>query len=140
MPKKIERWTVPRGPFVHKKTQENFERITYKRMIKIADGHPEVVERWLGYLNANVMPGVGMKANTYVFETLGVGARMQEARTAAAIAGDSQQESETPNRPAEVAKKILASKDYQDIAAADSEKSEGTTDRPDADGPKSSIT
>ncbi|CCG81395.1 30S ribosomal protein S10,mitochondrial [Taphrina deformans PYCC 5710] len=114
MPKKTERWTVPRGPFVHKKTQENFERITYKRMIKIADGHPEVVERWLSYLNSNVMPGVGMKANTYSFDSLGVGKRMQQAKTEAAIEGSPQEEREIPNLAAEKAKKILSKKEYQD--------------------------
>lgn len=112
MPKKIQRWTVPRGPFVHKKTQENFERITYKRMIKINDGHPEVVERWLSYLNSNVMPGVGLKANTFTFDSLGVGARMQEARTAAAVEGQPQEQREIPNLAAEKAKKILAKKEY----------------------------
>lgn len=117
MPKKTERWTVPRGPFVHKKTQENFERITYKRMIKISDSHPEVVERWLSYLNSNVMPGVGLKANTYSFETIGVGKRMQERRTAAAIEGEPQEEREIPNLAAEKAKKILAKKEYQEPMA-----------------------
>lgn len=117
MPKKTERWTVPRGPFVHKKTQENFERITYKRMIKISDSHPEVVERWLSYLNSNVMPGVGLKANTYSFETIGVGKRMQERRTAAAIEGEPQEEREIPNLAAEKAKKILAKKEYQEPTA-----------------------
>ena len=116
MPKKTERWTVPRGPFVHKKTQENFERITYKRMIKISDGHPEVVERWLSYLNTNVMPGVGLKANTFTFDSVGVGARMQQARTHAAIEGEStMQEREIPNLAAEKAKKILAQKEYKDV-------------------------
>ena len=43
LPKKIERWTVPRGDFVHK-SQENYERVTHKRLIGIKDGHPETVE------------------------------------------------------------------------------------------------
>lgn len=112
MPKKIQRWTVPRGPFVHKKTQENFERITYKRMIKINDGHPEVVERWLSYLSSNVMPGVGLKANTFTFDSLGVGQRMQQAKTKAALDGESQEPRETANLAAEKAKKLLAKKEY----------------------------
>ena len=82
-------------------------------MIKISDSHPEVVERWLGYLNANAMPGVGMKANTYAFESLGIGARMQAKRTEAAIAGEPQEEQEIPNKAADKAKKLLASKEYQ---------------------------
>lgn len=113
MPKKTERWTVPRGPFVHKKTQENFERITYKRMIKISDTHPEVLERWLAYLNANAMPGVGMKANTYSLESVGIGARMQAQRTEASIEGTPQEEPEIPNKAADKAKKLLAQKEFQ---------------------------
>lgn len=113
MPKKTERWTVPRGPFVHKKTQENFERITHKRMIKIMDGHPQVVERWLSYLNSNAMPGVGLKANTYSFDSIGVGARMQQAKTEAALEGEPQEEREVPNLAAQKAKKLLAKDEFQ---------------------------
>lgn len=93
LPKKTERWTVPRGPFVHKKTQENFERVTYKRVIKIEDAHPKAVERWLSYLQANAMPGVGLKVNTYAFEALGVGERIRQRATEAAISASSGAES-----------------------------------------------
>lgn len=131
MPKKTERWTVPRGPFVHKKTQENFERITHKRMIKISDGHPEVVERWLSYLNSNVMPGVGLKANTFTFDSIGVGARMQQAKTKAALDGEPQEEREIPNLAAEKAKKILAKKEYREPAPANpTPELSGQTDAP----------
>ncbi|KAG0636866.1 ribosomal protein S10 domain-containing protein [Tuber brumale] len=76
LPRKTERWTVPRGHFVHKKSQENFERVTYKRLIQIKDGHPETVEIWLAYLKKHQFYGTGMKANVWGFEELGVGKRM----------------------------------------------------------------
>ncbi|KAF8246894.1 hypothetical protein K440DRAFT_318525 [Wilcoxina mikolae CBS 423.85] len=71
LPKKIERWTVPRGNFVHKKSQENFQRITYKRLIQIKDGSPETVELWLAFLRQHQFHGVGMKANVWNWEEIG---------------------------------------------------------------------
>ncbi|EMR08730.1 ribosomal protein S10 [Pneumocystis murina B123] len=70
LPKRIERWTVPRGPFIHTKSKENFERITHKRLITIKDGHPRVVEIWLAYLKKHAMSGVGMKANVFHWEPM----------------------------------------------------------------------
>lgn len=93
LPKKTERWTVPRSNFIHKKSQENFERVTLRRLIQIQDGHPETVQCWLGYLEKRGYHGVGMKANVWEFETLGVGARMDEE---AGIA-DSEMEEEWGN-------------------------------------------
>ncbi|KAG4304060.1 hypothetical protein PORY_002583 [Pneumocystis oryctolagi] len=70
LPKRIERWTVPRGPFAHSKSKENFERITYKRLITIRDGHPRVVDIWLAYLAKHIMKGVGMKAHVFRYEAI----------------------------------------------------------------------
>ena len=72
LPKKIERWTVPRGNFVHKKSQENFERITRKRVIQISDGHPETVELWLAFIKKYAYYGVGLKANVWSFDEIGI--------------------------------------------------------------------
>ena len=71
LPRQIERWTVPRSNFIFKKSQENFERITLRRLIQIQDGHPEVVELWLAFLKKHAYYGVGMKANIWEFEKLG---------------------------------------------------------------------
>ena len=71
LPRITERWTVPRSNFVHKKSQENFERITLRRLIQIQDGDPEVVEMWLAFLRKHAYYGVGMKANIYEHEKLG---------------------------------------------------------------------
>jgi ribosomal protein S10 len=71
LPRITERWTVPRSNFIHKKSQENFERITLRRLIQIQDGHPETVQIWLAFLRKHAYWGVGMKANTWEHEKLG---------------------------------------------------------------------
>ena len=71
LPRLRQLWTVPRSNFVHKKSQENFERITMRRLIQIKDGHPDVVEIWLAFLTKHQYHGVGMKANVWDFERLG---------------------------------------------------------------------
>ncbi|KAF2434661.1 ribosomal protein S10 [Tothia fuscella] len=78
LPQITERWTVPRGNFIHKKSQENFERKTLRRLIQIQDGHPTVVQCWLGYLERKAYHGIGMKANVWDFEGLDVVGRMEE--------------------------------------------------------------
>ncbi|KAL8674628.1 MAG: hypothetical protein Q9168_001003 [Polycauliona sp. 1 TL-2023] len=76
LPRITERWTVPRSNFVHKKSQENFERITLRRLVQIHDGHPETVQIWLAFLRKHAYYGVGMKANVWEHESLGVGKTM----------------------------------------------------------------
>lgn len=71
LPKITERWTTIRGHFVHAKQKENFERITLRRLIQIQDGHPEVVQTWLAFLQKHAYHGVGMKANVWEFESFG---------------------------------------------------------------------
>ena len=70
LPKIIERWTVPRASFIFKKSQENFERITRRRLIQIRDGHPETVQIWLAYLQKHAYYGIGMKANMWEYDKL----------------------------------------------------------------------
>ncbi|OAA54403.1 30S ribosomal protein S10 [Cordyceps fumosorosea ARSEF 2679] len=67
LPRITERWTVPRDHFIFKKSQENFERKTLRRMIQIQDGNPETVQLWLAYLRKHQYYGIGMKANFWEF-------------------------------------------------------------------------
>ena len=73
LPKQRTLWTVPKGPFVHKKSQENFDRITHKRVIKAWDADPEVIEKWVRYLEAHAMAGVGMRVVRWERAPVGVG-------------------------------------------------------------------
>ncbi|CAG8401809.1 unnamed protein product [Penicillium salamii] len=79
LPRITERWTVPRSNFVHKKSQENFERITLRRLIQIKDGNPRSVQIWLAFLRKHAFYGVGMKANVWEYDSLDVGKTLDEA-------------------------------------------------------------
>ena len=72
LPRITERWTVIKSPFIFKKVQENFERITLRRLIQIKDGQPEVVQAWLAFIRKHAFHGVGMKANVWEHAPLGM--------------------------------------------------------------------
>jgi ribosomal protein S10 len=72
LPKITQRWTVPKSNFIFKKSQENFERVTLRRLIQIKDGHPETVELWLAFLKKHAYYGIGMKANVWEYNELGM--------------------------------------------------------------------
>lgn len=70
---------MPRDHFIFKKSQENFERITLRRMIQIQDGHPETVQLWLAYLRKHQYYGIGMKANFWEFGPTGLSKSSDQA-------------------------------------------------------------
>lgn len=78
LPRITERWTVPRSHFIFKKSQENFERVTLRRMIQIKDGNPETIQLWLAYLRKHQFYGVGMKANMWEFGTTEMSKSLEE--------------------------------------------------------------
>lgn len=80
LPRITQRWTVPRSHFIYKKSQENFERVTLRRLIQIKDGNPETIELWLAYLRKHQYYGVGMKANMWEFGELGEHKRMDQLK------------------------------------------------------------
>ncbi|TYJ58011.1 hypothetical protein B9479_001370 [Cryptococcus floricola] len=78
LPKRKELHTVLKSPFVKKKAQENFERWTHKRAIKVFDAEKEAVDLWLRYLRQNGLPGVGMKAYIHEYVDYGFGEQLEE--------------------------------------------------------------
>ena len=44
LPRRIEKFTVLRGPHIDKKSREQFEIITYKRLLDIVDPTPQTVD------------------------------------------------------------------------------------------------
>ncbi len=78
LPVRRNLWTVIRGPFAHKKSQENFERRTYKRVIKAWDADHEVVDRWMRYMEKHVLAGVGMRMVRWDRAPVGVGHKIAE--------------------------------------------------------------
>ncbi|KEP46662.1 ribosomal protein S10 [Rhizoctonia solani 123E] len=83
LPTQRSLFTVLKSPFVFKKAQENFEKKTHKRAVKVWDADPEVVNVWLRYLEEHMMPGVGMRVVRWERCQVGVGqARLDEVRGA----------------------------------------------------------
>ncbi|KAF9430636.1 mitochondrial 37S ribosomal protein rsm10 [Podila epigama] len=78
LPVQTTKWTVNKSPFIYKKAQETFERKTHKRLLAIKDTHPEVVRRWVQFLNQNSMAGIGMRVTVWENEELGVGKKRLE--------------------------------------------------------------
>lgn len=71
-------WTVPRGPFAHKKSQENFERKVHGRAVKVWDADGEVVEAWLRYLRKHRMGSVGVRVTRWQRAPVGIGQQILE--------------------------------------------------------------
>jgi small subunit ribosomal protein S10 len=44
LPSKVQRWTVLRSPHIDKKSREQFELKTHKRLIDIKDSRPQTVD------------------------------------------------------------------------------------------------
>lgn len=78
LPVRTSLWTVPRSPFVHKKSQENFQRKTHARTIKLWDANDHIVDTWLHFLRIHAIPGVGMKAELVRHHALGVGHQIRK--------------------------------------------------------------
>ncbi|GAA6000474.1 mitochondrial 37S ribosomal protein uS10m RSM10 [Rhodotorula paludigena] len=82
LPTRTSLYTVPRSPFAHKKSQQNFWRKEHKRAIKVFDGTEHVVQAWLAYLRKEALGGVGMKAQVFTYREVGWGKDLVSAREA----------------------------------------------------------
>jgi small subunit ribosomal protein S10 len=80
MPIKTELHTVLRSGFVHKKSQENFWRLTHRRVIKAYDANEEVINRWINYLRTDAVRGtnVALKAQRFLYRPIGWGKDVDE--------------------------------------------------------------
>ncbi|KAI0086747.1 ribosomal protein S10 [Irpex rosettiformis] len=92
LPTQRSLWTVPRSPFVHKKSQENFDRKTHKRAVKAWDTDPEVVERWVRYLQMHSVAGVGMRVVRWERAPVGVGRQIVDSVRAQLGEGETSKE------------------------------------------------
>ncbi|KAJ3359637.1 Tryptophan--tRNA ligase, mitochondrial [Kappamyces sp. JEL0680] len=70
-PTNVQKWHTVKGPFVHAKSKEVFERQTHKRLLQIFDSHPETVKAWINYVNSSLPAGVDFKAERFEWNTLG---------------------------------------------------------------------
>ncbi|KAJ3275758.1 hypothetical protein HDV01_007225 [Terramyces sp. JEL0728] len=70
LPTKIKKWTVMKGPFVHAKSKQVFERKTHKRLIQVFDSHPESLKEWISYVNENLPAGIDMETEKFERKSL----------------------------------------------------------------------
>ena len=61
LPKKTKLWSVLRSPHVHKKSQEQFQMMTYKRLINVYDTQPETLDTFYEELEQRPPVGVLIK-------------------------------------------------------------------------------
>lgn len=100
LPTKSSLRTVPRSPFVHKPSQENFVKKEHKRQLKVYDADFGAVGQWIDYISENSMSGVRIKATTWESKPVGFGRQMVD---------DSQQlETSEGQRIKEMAERLLA--------------------------------
>ncbi|KAH8109127.1 ribosomal protein S10 [Phellopilus nigrolimitatus] len=81
LPTQRSMWTVLKGPFVHKKSQENFDRKVHKRVIKAWDATDGVVERWIRYLQMFPQPSIGLRIVRWHRAPIGIGRKHAETTT-----------------------------------------------------------
>ncbi|WFD43087.1 hypothetical protein MPSI1_001740 [Malassezia psittaci] len=81
LPTRTSLWTVPRGPFVHKKSQENFWRRTHRRSIKMFDASDATIDRFFQFLRMHEMPGVAAKVSLIRRYPIGVGQHIDSDTT-----------------------------------------------------------
>ncbi|PSR94593.1 putative tryptophanyl-tRNA synthetase [Coniella lustricola] len=120
LPKIIERWTVPKSNFIFKKSQENFERITRRRLIQIKDGNPETVQIWLAFLQKHQQAAVGLKANIWEFSGIDVAKELAAALEEAQPLIDSQARFLSQNKEFATVEKVdevLQSEKYRLVGA-----------------------
>ncbi|TIA91088.1 hypothetical protein E3P99_01271 [Wallemia hederae] len=73
LPTTHQRYAVLKSPFVHKKSQELFEKRTHGRLLKVWDSDEEIVKRWIAYLDSHSMVGVRMKFELFQYLKTGFG-------------------------------------------------------------------
>ncbi|WVQ94855.1 hypothetical protein IAU59_001938 [Kwoniella sp. CBS 9459] len=131
LPKEKSLHTVLKSPFVKKKAQENFQRLTHKRAIKVYDATPEALDLWLRYLRQNGLPGVGMKAYTHEWVDLGFGKNLQAASVDAAEEGSSGESegNESQSKVAEAAEDLVKALSEGEDASTTSSGSSSKADK-----------
>lgn len=121
LPRKTERWTVIKSPFVQAKTKENFERRTHKRLIKLYDANPEAVQLFLATVRKYCISGVGMKATVFNHEDVNVVERMDDVAPLSQEFGNLRNNVANPE-VAEAVQKILNDPVFKELEGKDEKK------------------
>ncbi|GKT88018.1 30S ribosomal protein mitochondrial [Colletotrichum tofieldiae] len=97
---------LPESPSDGRSLGENFERVTLRRLVQIRDGNPETVQLWLAFLQKHAYYGIGMKANVWDFDKLGVGKSMDTTDQSTAKAVEAKWSHLGQNRDLDTVEKV----------------------------------
>jgi ribosomal protein S10 len=67
----VKKWHVNKGPFVHAKSKEVFEKVIHRRLIQAFDSHPDTVNGWIKYVNQSLPAGIDLIATRFEFKNFG---------------------------------------------------------------------
>ncbi|KAI5122394.1 hypothetical protein M0805_002945 [Coniferiporia weirii] len=134
LPTQRSLWTVPKGPFVHKKNQENFDRKVHKRALKAWDATDSVVDRWIRYIQTYPQPSLGLRIVRWHRAPVGIGREHAKSTSEAHKETLRLQNVTDRQRVEEVARQIV----QQEMKAANltPEKPKVITQKKSAGGPK----
>jgi len=62
------KWSVLASPHVHKTTWSQFERRTKSRLVTIGNAHPDLVEKYLWYIQYHLPSTIWMNARVYHYD------------------------------------------------------------------------
>ncbi|GAA5842375.1 hypothetical protein JCM9279_005366 [Rhodotorula babjevae] len=136
LPTRTSLYTVPRSPFAHKKSQQNFWRKEHKRCIKVWDGNDDVVQAWLAYLRKEALGGVGMKAQVFTYREVGWGEDLvsEKEAEAHALAQHSAAAAGELGAEGEAAQVELLAKELEAELRADLDEVEGASGEVEGEG------
>ena len=70
LPTQIRKYTVLRGPHVDKKSREQFEVRTHKRVLNVVNTHPRLVEEFLKRIESHLFLSISMKVTRHYNSSL----------------------------------------------------------------------
>ncbi|KAI9017825.1 ribosomal protein S10 domain-containing protein [Gaertneriomyces semiglobifer] len=70
LPVETKKWYVIKGPFVHGKTKEVFEKKTHVRCVQLYDASPESVQAWVDYVRTHLPSGIDIEVDRFEWAAL----------------------------------------------------------------------
>ncbi|KAL4244552.1 universal ribosomal protein uS10 family protein [Abortiporus biennis] len=120
LPTQRSLWTVNASPFIYKSAQENFERLTHKRVIKAFDADPDVVDKWFKYLQAHLAGGVGLRMVKWDRAPVGIG-KEKFLQVKGALRGPQQKAVTSGEKIKKLGKKIIKEESAAAVSSATAE-------------------
>ncbi|KAM0684021.1 mitochondrial 37S ribosomal protein rsm10 [Mitosporidium daphniae] len=66
----VRKWSILRSPFVDKTSFKQYERRTYKRLVRVYNAHPSLHQKYLWYIQHHLPSAVEFSSTVYEYEPL----------------------------------------------------------------------